>query len=156
MAPKRHKKRCAAAALDDDPIITDIDTDSDFEQHAVRLPSGLALDMPPPTIPGQAEGSPEQECQRQLLSQCIEMNTFQWLATDIKSDPLRPSALSKRPDFKNIYSWRVLPRRQRRYTEQHQRLPMDSGSIGTYGASLYTHAIFHRLPPLQCTHDNTP
>lgn len=96
MAPKRHKKRCAAAALEDDPIITDVDTDSDLEQHAVRLPPGLTLDMLPPAIPEQAASNLEQECQRQLLNQYIEMDVFQRLAKELDSDPLRPSTLCRR------------------------------------------------------------
>ena len=50
MAPKHAVKRKLADATADDPILTDIDTDSEMEDLQVRLPHGIPLDTLPPNI----------------------------------------------------------------------------------------------------------
>ena len=50
MTPKRAVKRKLADATTDDPILTDIDTDSETEDLQVRLPHGIPLDTLPPSV----------------------------------------------------------------------------------------------------------
>ena len=88
-------KRKLAGATADDPILTDIDTDSEMEDLQVRLSHGIPLDTLPPNGPA-VDLSVEQECQRQLREQYIEMSIFPWMSRQLDSDYLRASALSRK------------------------------------------------------------
>ena len=96
MAPNRRAKRKPATALDDDPILTEIDSDSELEHYRVRLPKGLPLDVHPPDLHGAADHPVEQECQKQLRNRYIDMDLFNQLPQQLESDYLRASALCRR------------------------------------------------------------
>ena len=83
MAQKRAMKGKTADARQDDPILTDIDIDSDIEEHQVRLPHGLSLDVDPPRLEAATEHEVEQECQRQPRDKYIAMSIFQNLSMDV-------------------------------------------------------------------------
>eukprot|EP00439_Symbiodinium_sp_Y106_P063278 s558_g9.t2 len=95
MAPKRAVKRKLADATADDPILTDIDTDSETKELQVRLPHGLPLDTQPPSINSAINHPVEQECHRQLREEYIAMSIFPWMSRQLDSDYLRASALSR-------------------------------------------------------------
>ena len=95
MAPRRAVKRKLADATADDPILTDIDTDSEVEDFQVRLPHGIPLDTLPPNSPA-VDQPVEQERQRQLREQYIERSIFPWMSRQLDSDYLRASALSRK------------------------------------------------------------
>ena len=71
MAPKHRAKRKAATALDDDPILTDIDSDSELEHYRVRLPKGLPLDVHPPDLHEAADHPVEQDCQNNYATDTL-------------------------------------------------------------------------------------
>ena len=87
MALKRAVKRKLADATTDDPILTDIDTDSETEDLQVRLPHGIPLDTLPPDVSPAVDQPVEQECQRQPREQYIEMSIFPWMSGQLDSDP---------------------------------------------------------------------
>ena len=95
MAPKRAVKRKLADATADDPILTDIDTDSETKELQVKLPHGLPLDTQPPSINSAINHPVEQECHRQLREEYIAMSIFPWMSRQLDSDYLRASALSR-------------------------------------------------------------
>ena len=53
-------------ATADDPILTDVDTDSEMEDLQVRLPHGIPLDTLPPNISLAVDRPVEQESKRAI------------------------------------------------------------------------------------------
>ncbi|CAE7585122.1 unnamed protein product [Symbiodinium sp. CCMP2592] len=76
--------------------LTDIDTDSETAEYAARLPHGLPLDMSAPAVLAEAKDDPvEQECELLLQQRYIPFELFPWLSTQLNSEFLRASALTK-------------------------------------------------------------
>ena len=140
MAPKSRVKRKAATAVDDDPILTDIDSDSELEQYRVRLPKGLPLDALLPDRHEATDHPVEQECQRQLRNRYIGVDLFSWLPQQLESDYLRASALCRRGLQTMTFT---------AGTFYH------AGTVGIRSNTKNPHALYSGIYDVQCAYEDT-